>query len=334
MDVREAIWSGRWLLRELQARDTLHLHWPSFLYYRPNSRWKSAIGLCRLVVVCLLLRQRGVHIVWTAHNLYPHDGGRREWMHRFSRWFVVRIVDRIFVHGTTAAHIVRAEFGVDPALLQIIPLGNWIGKYANSVTRGEARQRLGVPESVHLFLFIGLCKPYKGLEALIEATANLDAGAFLIVAGKFPSAAYQATLSAVAERLGTDKVMLRPGFIEDADLQVFLNAADTVVLPYREVLTSGAAMLAMSFGRPVVAPRLGALIDLVNEDCGILYDSADPAGLLGALNAARSKHFNKDRILATAAASTFEDAARALAEAHSGCAVNAATAGMATLVRR
>jgi beta-1,4-mannosyltransferase len=49
------------------------------------------------------------------------------------------------------------------------------------------------------------------------------------------------------------------------------------------VLTSGSAILAMSFGKALVAPRLGCLPELVPVDGGVLYDPADPDGLGSAL---------------------------------------------------
>ncbi|MEZ4597387.1 MAG: glycosyltransferase [Chloroflexota bacterium] len=52
---------------------------------------------------------------------------------------------------------------------------------------------------------------------------------------------------------------LLPGNVPDDRMQVFLRAADVMVLPYRDVLTSGSAILAMTFGLPVVAPRIGCL---------------------------------------------------------------------------
>jgi beta-1,4-mannosyltransferase len=331
VDVREAVWSGRWLLSNLRAGDTLHMHWPSFHYYVPTSRIRTATALCRFVVLLLWLRARGVRIVWTVHNLYPHDGGKGVAVHRFVRWFLVRIAYRVFVHGPTAAAIVRDEFKIDDEKLRIVPHGNWIGTYPNTVGRLEARQRLELPESGHVFLFIGLCKPYKGLDALIDAMARLETGSILVIAGKFASASYQSALSERAERVGPQKVLIRPGFVDYRDLQVFLNAADTVVLPYREILTSGAAMLAMSFGRPVVAPRLGSLGELVKDGCGILYDRDDLNGLLDALRAARSTRFSEDVILAAAAAYKWEDSARALIEAHTGRETCPANAGAVTL---
>lgn len=49
--------------------------------------------------------------------------------------------------------------------------------------------------------------------------------------------------------------------IPDDDIQTYMKAADIVVLPYRSVLTSGAALLAMSFGKPILASRKGCLAE-------------------------------------------------------------------------
>ncbi|HEY8416200.1 MAG TPA: glycosyltransferase, partial [Thermaerobacter sp.] len=74
--------------------------------------------------------------------------------------------------------------------------------------------------------------------------------------------------------------------VPDGDIQLYMNAADAVVMPYEEIFTSGTVVLAMSFGRAVVAPRQGCLAEVVDGEGGILYDPADPAGLEGALRRA------------------------------------------------
>ena len=73
-------------------------------------------------------------------------------------------------------------------------------------------------------------------------------------------------------------------FIPDEEVQVFFHAADVVILPYRAVLTSGSAILAISFGKPVVAPALGLITDLIRDgEDGLLYDPDEPGGLLRAM---------------------------------------------------
>ena len=46
---------------------------------------------------------------------------------------------------------------------------------------------------------------------------------------------------------------------------MYLPATDLVVLPYRDILNSGSAVLALSFDRPVLVPRRGSLGDLQNH---------------------------------------------------------------------
>ncbi|MBI2952376.1 glycosyltransferase, partial [bacterium] len=72
-------------------------------------------------------------------------------------------------------------------------------------------------------------------------------------------------------------------FFQNDEFQVYLNAADVVVLPFVDVLTSGSAITAMSFGKPVILPRLGCLPELADDTMGVLYSPEDATGLERAL---------------------------------------------------
>jgi hypothetical protein len=60
-------------------------------------------------------------------------------------------------------------------------------------------------------------------------------------------------------------VHVRTDLVPVDDMQLYLNAADLVVLPYGETLNSGAAILALSFDRPVLGPDRGAFAELASE---------------------------------------------------------------------
>jgi len=51
-------------------------------------------------------------------------------------------------------------------------------------------------------------------------------------------------------------------FVKVPDVTTNLSAADLLVLPYREVLNSGSALLALSCNRPILVPDLGAMSEL------------------------------------------------------------------------
>ena len=88
-------------------------------------------------------------------------------------------------------------------------------------------------------------------------------------------------------------MVLRVKSYDDAipadDMQIYLNASDVVVLPFLDTLTSGSAILALGFGRPVIAPAVGCLPELLRgHGCGIVYEPHGEHGLLHALQLARS----------------------------------------------
>ena len=125
--------------------------------------------------------------------------------------------------------------------------------------------------------------------------------------------------------------------IQNDELQLYLNAADFVVLPYEQILTSGSAVLAFSFARPIIAPALGGLRDLVQDNVnGFLYDPLAEGALLGALKRAAATS-NDDRAamsdaaLATAASLRWSlgrfKFANAIAQSCPGACRNSRSAG-------
>jgi glycosyltransferase involved in cell wall biosynthesis len=82
------------------------------------------------------------------------------------------------------------------------------------------------------------------------------------------------------------------------ELQYFLNASDVAVLPFAEILTSGSAITALSFGLPVILPSIGCLPELVDENCGLLFDPFDPSALEIAMRRVRDVDTRTARIAA------------------------------------
>ena len=85
-------------------------------------------------------------------------------------------------------------------------------------------------------------------------------------------------LSAVDPRMHVNA-----GFIADDAMPCYLQAADVAVFCFREVLTSGSVILAMTYGLPVITPARGCLPELVTPAAGLLYDPDDPDALGWAL---------------------------------------------------
>jgi glycosyltransferase involved in cell wall biosynthesis len=265
-----------WLVRNRKRVGVLHLHWPEF-YYRGPAGAATVRALVGFLACMALARALGYRIVWTIHNALPHEPHPAD---RFVRWVLMRIA-RTAVHSRAA----RRALPLGGDLPAVVPHGHYIGAYADTVSRRDARARLGVSPGDRVLLFFGQVRDYKGIADLVQAFRCVDdQHVKLVVAGRPAIAAEGEALRCLAA--GDARIQFHLRFIPDDEVQIFFRSADFVVLPYREVLTSGVAILALSFGRPVVVPRLGCLQDL-DGGCAISYDPADPLGLDRALETAR-----------------------------------------------
>ena len=81
---------------------------------------------------------------------------------------------------------------------------------------------------------------------------------------------------------------LDPGDITFLEVTTIMHAADVAVLPYAASLNSGAALLAATFGVPIVAPRIGPFVEMIEAGLGLGYDpAAGVSGIAGTLRLVR-----------------------------------------------
>ncbi|MEM7479616.1 MAG: glycosyltransferase family 4 protein [Acidobacteriota bacterium] len=208
------------------------------------------------------LQASGLPVVITAHNAAPHLGeaaGRRGWG---ALW---RSADRLIAPSRfTAEALLRADPDL-PTAVEVIPLGHH-GPWAEAAKgQEEARRELEVPTDVPLALFFGLQKPYKGLDLLIDAFAACRVAlptARLAICGapRHPTDEIEARLA----RHGLEEAVHRRfTFLDLAEAQLWFEAADLVVLPYRQASQSMIPAMAYTFARPVLATAAGAFPEQV-----------------------------------------------------------------------
>ena len=130
----------------------------------------------------------------------------------------------------------------------------------------EARGRLGIDAATPVLLHFGLLRPYKNVPHLVSTFAHAALpDALLLIAGKpFDDQVRGEVETAAADVAG---VRLELRYIRPDEVQLFFLAADLVVLPYQRILNSGAALLALSFARPVLVPTMGSMVEH-REDFG------------------------------------------------------------------
>ena len=288
------------------------LHWEEAVFagLAAQADAEAAIGL--FLAELDAFRLCGGLVVWTVHNAAPHENRFPDLATDFRRALAIR-ADLVHVHGETAATLLH-ETGASPDKVLVMRHPNFRAAYPDDIDDAAARRYFGFSPEHTVFAFLGAMRAYKGIETLTLAFAEAhraQPSARLILAGR-PAGA---DVASAARLPGT---VVLPRFIEDCAVQYILRAADTVVFPYRSILTAGSLMLALGFSRPVIVPALPALLDVVSPGRdALLFEPGNARDLARALLDACAQNQQQRaqmRLHArlTAGASTFEQMGRAL----------------------
>lgn len=254
----------------------LHLHWP-YTLYSAESRGEQESKLKAVINILRCARRLGWKIVWTVHNVIRHDPIFVETENAAVAEFVA-ISDQLICHCETSAKTMTHRFGAARSSITVAPHPHFADAYPAPPTRSVAREQLGLHQSRFILLAFGMVRGYKGLTSLINLmSAGVSPDYLLIVAGEPGRGADVADL---VRRAGhRPNMMLKFEHIPSETVSVLFAAANAAVLPYRDVTTSGVAVLAHSLGRAVIAPHTGCLPEDIPPGTGILYPPGCRAGL-------------------------------------------------------
>ncbi len=135
-------------------------------------------------------------------------------------------------------------------------------------------------------LFFGYIKPYKGLDVLIKAFKEVNKhnkDVQLVIAGEVYGNE-QPYYNLIKDNSLEDFIIFHNYFIKNEDIPKYFAIADVVVQPYRSATQSGVSLLALSYGKPVISTKTGALDEIIipNKN-GILVPPEDETALSNAI---------------------------------------------------
>jgi glycosyltransferase involved in cell wall biosynthesis len=263
----------------------LHLHWLNqVLAHATSANDAQKMRRAFLKQIDRYLA-RGGRLVWTIHNIVPH-GARFEAEEAALSADIVERCSAVHVLAADTRRLVADWFAIPAERVLHVPHPSYRGAYEDFVTREQARHELGLWPDEIVHVVVGAIKPYKGLNELLDAweeVATAEPRRRLVIAGG-PSD--EAGVAEVLERAALHpSVLLHARKIPGPEMQLFLRAADVAVMPYLRSLNSGALMLALTFGLPVVVPAGGGLAEVVDERFARVFSPETPGSLAAALRA-------------------------------------------------
>ena len=287
--------------RGLEARGRrifkLGEHLPDMLRFRgrldadlTHYQWLTVPALDRHLIPHKLPR------VMTAHYIASPEPSAGE-LRRVGRLFGA--MDAVIAHSEAGAARLRDEVGLPGERVRVIPHGVF-----DYLTGQEYEAPL--PEELEgaegpVILMFGLLRPYKGIDVLIEAFAQIDPAnrAELWIVGN-PRMDLSELQDAAARTAG--KVRWLPRFIPDSEIPAIMRRADLLVLPYRDGEQSGVIYTGLAFGKAMVISDVGGFGEVARTgDAARLVPPDDSAGLAAALDELTADRAAREQLAARAA---------------------------------
>jgi len=261
--------------------NVLHFHWSVEVIWR--TRATTGLAAVRALVgwwrFLRKARTRGIRVVWTIHEMHAEQ---ETWQDRIGFSILSRATDLFICHsGHSRQDLIRA-YGADPARIVVIPHGSYDGVYPEPAPKQATIARLGLDPALPLLVCFGYLRPRKGLETAIAAVKALEGRFQLLITGKSTNSESEKWLAGVHEAAaaGTNiHVVARK--LSDQELADIIHAADCVLLPYLEIVTSGSLAACATFGRAVVASDLPFFSEMLAREplAGVLTTPGDSASL-------------------------------------------------------
>jgi glycosyltransferase involved in cell wall biosynthesis len=260
-------------LKCVNASDLIHVHGHPYL---------------SSLVAAKLAKHSGKPLVVTQHNTFIEYDSIWDNVERLNDLTVgksvLKAADRIIaVSDATKRYVL--SLGANPQKTCVLRNGVDIDRFKpSSAARAAVRRKLGIPDDATVILTVRRLVYKNGIDTLLESaeiSVKQNPKLVFLAVGTGPD---RESVQTRIRQLGLANSFRLAGFVSDADLPAFYNAADLFVLPSK----SGeglplVALEAMSTGLPVVATNVGGIREVMREGYGMLVPADAPEEMAKAI---------------------------------------------------
>lgn len=282
-------------LRELErwgSGDVVHLGWTAPITQVHGCVSDAMRAVAQAERELTKFRERGGRIVWTVHNVLPHERNVLIPELALCQAFA-DLADVVHIMSAATVPLTSPYYRIDESKCVHIPHPSYLSAYPDPPTREQARTDLGIDTDVLLVVTLGTIRHYKGVDRVIRVAKHSQAvpvktgqptrvDVRFAVLGNF---AGSVSGTEVQDALG-DRGVVIDRYLSDDEIARWSAAADVFLLPYHDILNSGTIELAATFGRPVVTSDLLSLRQqLADAEWVRLVDFDAPAADAHVMNA-------------------------------------------------
>jgi glycosyltransferase involved in cell wall biosynthesis len=248
-------------------------------------QWWTGAVLHTYLRLARYAARRGAKIILEWHERQDVGEAAMPGTRRYVRTLMphlLALVDAHVVHSSYDLHAIPAAYPLGNVPVRVMPHGPY--HHLVNATAPRTEPDVGAPFRL---LYLGVIRPFKGVEDLVAAFSSLDrdqASEFRLTVVGETWEGWTAPDKAIACSLHADLIERVNRYVTDSELTAYFEQADAVVLPYHRSSSSGPLQIAMSAGLPVVVTAVGGLVEAVQDYPGaLLVPPRDPAALRDAL---------------------------------------------------
>lgn len=239
--------------------------------------WNPFFGLLVRTLVKAIQRKINVKILLIVENVISHEA---RWVDSFLTKLAVRTTNLFMVLSQIVENDLRKLVPEGTMFKSSLPIYDCY-RIGPELTTMQARKNLGIG-SRNVILFFGYIRKYKGLMDLLNAFPRVKQAlpdTTLLIVGEFYDDRDQYD-KALRQLNIHENVHIVAEYVPNEDVYKYYDAADVVVLPYREATQSGILNIAYGFDKPVIVTDVGGLAELVEDGkTGFIVPANNPAVL-------------------------------------------------------
>ena len=223
-----------------------------------------------------------IKLAFTVHDITPLNNSKLD--HLFNL-LVYKTADILFVHSNSNKRTLAQKIKLNEEKIRVMPHGDFDNYIPDRIpTKSEAKKIFGLSQEDNVILFFGAIKEYKGLDILLNSLflSSMKINNLALIIAGLPETVklelnYKNMISKLPKMI---KVIYHTEYIPSTEVAKYFIASDIVVLPYRKVTHSGITHLAYTFGRPVIATKVGDFEESIEEGkSGFMISSLNPENL-------------------------------------------------------
>lgn len=237
-------------------------------------QWFKLYYLDFLIIEYIKILLPEIKIVYTAHNILPHNSGEK-YFNIFKK--IYHSVHNIIVHDEITKRKLADKFCLPINKISTIPHGLFDFDLSKQVTSNKINKIFDkIPEHCIKYLMIGKISKYKGIDILYDAwkTFSNDKNRHLIIAGSDEKQLCKPFKS-------FKNVSIIDEFLLDEEFTYLIEKSDIIVLPYLQISQSGVLLTVINQKKSVIVSPIGGLIDPFKfGKIGWVMDSIDSKSLI------------------------------------------------------